>query len=385
MMKNIPYKILFLCIFLPPVCYVLTIQSLEGYLQKREITTLNDILIQHADALYEGRYSVGEEVSRNLGHYLKNSIKARLGVVVTILVKTKNGRILYPGAFGNGGEDRSEAAFQDLNYVETAAENYRILNDGLLVDVGLKIKYNSWLSNSILIFYIFLAGIALRFVVKRALAQTERREEEQQEHIERLASQLEHTKTQLEEVIVKEKTYRGRIGELNKEKRDLSKDVDGLLGEMEDLEEGLQQQKASREDLENEAETLREELERLKEKGEKRGKRKKMSENVAKRFRLLYKNLEFSDRAIDGFVDLTPDFELKGEEVIHQLNENDELISIKRKVFGKGGKMNVLEVNFAYSGRLYFQKNTKGKIRVLAIGTKNSQSRDLTYIGTHSE
>lgn len=384
-MKNIPYKILFLCIFLPPVCYILTIQSLEGYLQKREIATLNDIVIQHPEALYEGRYSVGEEVNRNLGQYLKNSIKARLGVAVTILVKTKDGRILYPGVFGNGEVDRSESALQDLNYVETAAENYRVLNDGLLVDVGLKVRYNSWLSNSILVFFFFLAGIVLRFLVRRGLTEAERREEEQQEHIDRLASQLEHTKSQLEEVIGKEKNYLGKIGELNKEKRDLSKDVDGLLEEMEELEEGLQQQRASREDLENEVEVLRRELERLKEKGEKRGKRKKTSENLAKRFRLLYKNLEFSDRAIDGFVDLTSDFQLKGEEVIHQLNENDELISVKRKVFGKGGKMNVLEVNFAYSGRLYFQKSAKGGIRVLAIGTKNSQSEDLTYIGKYSE
>ncbi|MBW2094931.1 MAG: hypothetical protein JRI80_08575 [Deltaproteobacteria bacterium] len=382
-MKNIPYKILFLCIFLPPVCYILTIQSLEGYLQKREIATLNNILIQHPDALYEGRYSVGEEVNRNLGQYLKNSIKAKLGVVVTILVKTRDGRILYPGVFGNRGEEGSEGALQGLNYVETAARNYRILNDGLLVDVGLKIKHNSWLSNSILVFYVFLAGMALRFLVKRGLAEAERREEEQQEHIDRLTAQLEHTKVRLEGVIAKEKNYLGKIGELNKEKRDLSRDVDGLLEEMEELEEGLQQQRASRENLENEVEALRGELERVKEKGEKRGKSKKTSENVAKRFRLLYKNLEFSDRAINGFVDLTPDFQLKGEEVIHQLNENDELVSIKRKVFGKGGKMHVLEVNFAYSGRLYFQKNSKGGIRVLAIGTKNSQSQDLTYIGKY--
>jgi len=384
-MKNIPYKILFLCIFLPPVCYILTIQTLEGYLQKREAATVNSILIQHPDALYDGRYSVAEEVNRNLSQYLKKSIKAKLGVIVTILVKTKDGRVLYPGVFGNQGEGEGTGVLQDLNYVETAARNYQILNDGLLVDVDLKIKYNSWLSNGILVFYIFLAGMVLRFLVKRGLIEEERKEKEQQGHIDRLRSQLEHTRERLQEVIAKEKDYLGKIGELKKEKRDLSKDVDGLLEEMEELEEGLQQQRMSREDLENEVGALRGELGRLKEKGEKRGKRKKPSENVAKRFRLLYKNLEFSDRAIDGFAGLTPDFQLKGEEVIHQLNENDELISVKRKVFGKGGKMNVLEVDFAYSGRLYFQKNSRGRIRILAIGTKNSQNQDLTYIGKYGE
>ena len=336
--------------------------------------------------MYEGRYSVGEEVNRNLGHYLKNSLKAKLGVEITILVKTKDGRILYPGGLETREEGRGGDAFRGLNYVETAAENYRILNDGLLVDVGLKIKHNGWLSNSILVFYVLLAACILRFSLKKSEAEAERKEREQQESIERLSSQLEDTSARLQGVIAKEKVYVGKIGELNEEKRDLSRDVDGLLEEMEKLEEGLREQRSSRETLEQEVETLREELLRLKERGEKRGgKKKKTSENVAKRFRLLYKNLEFTDRAIKGFMDLTSDFQLKGEEVIHQLNENDELISVKRKVFGKGGKMNVLEVDFAYSGRLYFQKNSQGRIRVLAIGTKNSQGQDLTYIGKHSE
>jgi hypothetical protein len=380
-MKNIPYKILFLCILLPPVCYILTIQSLEGYLKKREIARLDVILIQHPDALYEGQYPVREEINRNLGRYLKTSIKTKLGVETTILVKTKEGQILYPPVFGDQQEDGNENGLKNLNYVEVAAENYRILNAGLMVDVGLKIRYDSWLSGSILIFYILLAGLALQLVVRRGLAATQRKEEEQRERIERLTSQLTHTKGQLEEVIAKESTYLGKIGELNKEKRDLSKDVDGLLEEMEELESGLKHQRANREELENEVGDLRSELDRLKQKGEKRGKKKRTSEKIERRLRLLYKNLEFSDRAISGFASLTPEFQLKGEEIVHQLNENDELISIRRKVFGKGGKMNVLEVDFAYSGRLYFQKNAQSKIHVLAIGTKNSQNQDLAYIG----
>ena len=384
-MKSIPLKILFLCIFLPPVCYIVTLQSLEGYLRKREVAHLNETLIQHSEALYEGRYTVAEEVNRNIGHYLKNSVKAKVGVIVNILVKTKDGRVLYPGVLENREGDRHESDSPHLNYVETAAENYRILNDGLQLDVNLKIKQNSWLSNTILVIYIFLAGIVLRFVVKRGLTEEERKEKEQRELLEDIVGQLDHAKARLAQAIKKEDDYLEKIGELKKEKRNLSKDVDGLLEEMEDLEEGLERQKESREGLEGEVRGLREELERFKEKSEKRGKRKKPAENMARRFRLLYKNLEFTERAVDGFLDLTPEFQLKGEEIIHRLNENDDLISVKRKVFGKGGKMNVLEADFAYSGRLYFQKNVQGKIRILAIGTKNSQSQDLTYIGKHSE
>lgn len=379
-MKNIPFRILFLCIFLPAVCYILTIQTLEGYLQKRENATVHDILIEHPDALYEGRYSVREEINRNLSKYLKRSLGARLGVKTDILVKTRDGQILYPPVFNKQMEDDNERDLKNLNYVEVAADNYRILNDGLSVDVGVKIRHNSWLANGILVFYVLLAGLVLRFIVKKGLRESEKKQEEQEDRIETLTKQLSEAREQLQGVIAKEEEYLEKIKELRTDKQDLSKDVEGLLQEMEQLEAGLHGQRESRKALENELVELKEDLEHLKEKGEKKSKRKRKAENVAKRFRLLYKNLEFSERAVEGFSELTGEFQLKAEEVIHQLNENEEFISVKRKVFGKGGKLNVLEVNYAYSGRLYFQKNVKGKIKILAVGTKNTQNQDLAYL-----
>ena len=35
-MKQFPFKILFISIFMPPICYILTLQMLEGYFQKRD-------------------------------------------------------------------------------------------------------------------------------------------------------------------------------------------------------------------------------------------------------------------------------------------------------------------------------------------------------------
>jgi putative component of toxin-antitoxin plasmid stabilization module len=40
----------------------------------------------------------------------------------------------------------------------------------------------------------------------------------------------------------------------------------------------------------------------------------------------------------------------------------------------------VLEVDFAYSGRIYYQKETKAKSNILAIGTKATQAQDLGYL-----
>ena len=49
-------------------------------------------------------------------------------------------------------------------------------------------------------------------------------------------------------------------------------------------------------------------------------------------------------------------------------------------MFGKGGKMPILEGEFSYSGRIYFQKTSSDGTKVLAIGTKNSQEKDLKYL-----
>ncbi|MDZ7581586.1 MAG: hypothetical protein U5R30_13485 [Deltaproteobacteria bacterium] len=54
---------------------------------------------------------------------------------------------------------------------------------------------------------------------------------------------------------------------------------------------------------------------------------------------------------------------------------------VKRKVFiGKRDQKSIKEVIFGYRGRLYFRKTQAGVVEVLAIGDKNTQSRELTYL-----
>ena len=90
---------MFLCVLLPQLCYALTLQGLGRYLQDREIGVLNRVLIQNPAALYEGRHSVKEEVDRNIRAYLKEGFKSRVGISTTILVKTRDDRVLYPTRF----------------------------------------------------------------------------------------------------------------------------------------------------------------------------------------------------------------------------------------------------------------------------------------------
>ena len=71
---------------------------------------------------------------------------------------------------------------------------------------------------------------------------------------------------------------------------------------------------------------------------------------------------------------------IRGEEIIHRLNEAPDQVPIKRKVFSPKGREAVWEVLFSYNGRLYFRKSRDKRIEVLAVGNKNTQTRDLEFI-----
>jgi hypothetical protein len=359
---------------------MLTLGVLERYLQKKEMSALKPLIIQDLPALYEGRYTVKEEIHRNIGEYLKGDLRFRLGLALNILVKTVDDRILYPTQSTksvSGEKSFSELPGDSLRYVEVAADNYKILNDGLILTVKAQIRHNSWISNSILIFYILVALLVLRFSVRKRIRAAEKDENERKRFVERLADQLGQAEERLKAAEAKEAEYLGRIDALKSEKDGLTTDIDALLEEMETQEAGLSEQKQLRETLESQIIHLRTELDQA---AGKSRKKKKTTESTRKRFASLYKNLGFTDRALEGFIGLTDEFQLKAEQVIQKLNDDESTVLVKRKVFGKGGKMNVLEVTFSYSGRIYYQKDTQAKKTIVAVGTKNTQEKDLGYL-----
>jgi uncharacterized phage infection (PIP) family protein YhgE len=375
--KNFPYRLLFICIFAPAICYIFTLQALEIYLQKQATVEINKIIIKNQEALYQGRYTVKDEVNRNLGEYfLNHSLKYKLGISTEIMVKTKDDRILYPASLK---KDINDSSGEVMNYMDVAAENYRILNN-LITSIKITVKRNSWLSNSILLFYYLLSLFILQFFIRKNIRETEIHERGRRDYINDLTEKLEVTESGLSEIRLKEDTYLIKIEELKKDRESLSTDIDGLLEEMESLEKGLTTQRDLREKRESELTDLQNEINDLKERMQNPKKKTKMTDATRKRFRVLYKNLEFSEKAIEGFLALSDEFQLKAEEVIHRLNEDRTLVSVKRKVFGKGGKMNVLEADFAYSGRIYYQADSQSKTKIMGIGTKNTQDQDIAYL-----
>jgi DNA repair exonuclease SbcCD ATPase subunit len=264
--------------------------------------------------------------------------------------------------------------------MDVASENYRLLNEGLILSIDVRIKQNSWISNGILVFYILLALIILKKFISKSILESERLEQDQRNSIKDLSEKLKDAEEGLSDIREKEDAYLKNINALNKERENLSTDIDGLLEEMERLENGLKEQRELREEKEKEALYLEEEIEHLRGKIQKPGKKKKSAEASQKRFKVLYKNLEFTKKAIEGFLSLSDEFQLKAEEIIHRLNNNDSTISVKRKVFSKGGKIDILEMDFAYSGRIYFKRDSSSKIKIVIIGNKKSQNKDLAYL-----
>jgi uncharacterized phage infection (PIP) family protein YhgE len=362
----------------------MTLSGLEKYLAKQETEKVQELMIQDQQALYEGRHTIKDEINRNIGIYLRDDFKQRIGIEIKILVKTRDDRILYASqakldvmAPTPGERGFSESGWESLRYTEVASENYRMLNDGLILDVDLQIGQNTWLSNSILIVYILLSLTVLQAFIRKGLRLMEQEEREHKRLIQGLSDQLHQAEQKLNEVEARETEYQQRIATLRKDKDELARDVDGLIEELESQETGLKEQKRIKEEMAVQVSQLKEDLNGLIWQSRKI---KKTLETARKRFGVLYRNVVFTDRALEGLLALTNELQLKAEETIHKLNDDESAVTVKRKVFGKGGKMDFLEVTFAYSGRLYYQRDSQARKMIVAIGTKKTQEKDLAYL-----
>lgn len=105
------------------------------------------------------------------------------------------------------------------------------------------------------------------------------------------------------------------------------------------------------------------------------------ADQLGKRLRTLYKNLEIDDRAIDDLVGLRDgDMKLKAEEAMKRLSDEPDTAAIRRKVGGLPPHLSIFELGFAGKGRIYYTRGEVRRHRVLAIGAKNSQKADLEYL-----
>ena len=375
-MKHFSLMIFICCILLPPFSYIFSVDLLEKYLNKRCIEEIEDVFIGDTSYLFKGQFRLRDVIENNVDTYLRNNRLFYWGVDIKVVIKTDKGVILYPRVY-----QEKESLLTVADSMQIAAENYNLMNQGLVVDLNLAIKHNSILSNSILVFYVMISVMLLYFYYRKGARKIRHEEKDRTKEINNLIKQKKKYIKRLDDLDMERHKLASKLSKLEKEKIRADINENEMIEEIVLLENEIKKKKS----LQN---RQKEEIERLKKKlscFEKASKKKLDKENrtekmIRKRFKVLYQNISFNDKAIDGFANLTEDMKIKGEQIIHQLNDDSALVDIKRKVFRKKRGDTILEVIFAYMGRLYFSKTKDNKINILAIGTKNTQSKDLDFL-----
>ena len=379
-MKYFPIKILILCLLLPPVFYFISALCLESHFKSRYTIEVGNIYIGDTRPLFDGSLSLPPAINKNIRSYLQSKTMIVWGLKTAITVKTKGNQILYPIIF----ESKEESLFPPAP-IQLAADNYKLMNEGLLVNVDVLFDHNSLLSNSMLIFYICLSILALSLYYLSGIKKFRLENSEKSKEIVRLEKLEKNQTKKLKRIVRDKKNLTSEIKKVKKkfeeEKIKARKNEDGMIKEIVSLEEKMNKNIALQNEKQQEIDRLKDQIRLFESERKIESKQKdKVFNSVRKRFKALYKKLSINERAISGFLELPDDMKIKGEEVIHKLNEDPKFVHVKRKVFKKKGGGTVQEVIFSYNGRLYFRQTKNNRIEILTMGTKNTQARDLEWL-----
>jgi len=379
-MKHLPLKIIILCIIFPPVFHLGALQSLEKYLTNTYKAEIENIYTGETRMLFDGNLRLKDAVNNNIDNYLQKSALVPWGVKPNVLVTTKKGTIIYPSF-------EEEDSLLPPTRKQIATENYKLMSEGMKVQVDVSLERSSFLVISIFSFFLLISILILTYYYRVGATKAKIEYFHKEEEINRL--------------IELEKKNRERMSELDSDKAFLSdefkriknlledsrvksrRNEDDMIDEIIELEKKIDRIHSLYDGQQEENRTLKEIISKY-EKGElKTGKqREKASTHLSKRFKTVYKDILFHQKAIYGFTDLTDEMKIKAEEIIRQMDENPALIRIKRKVMTKKNTEAIFEVTFSHSGRIYFSKEQGGKTKILAIGTKNTQDKDLSFLNT---
>ena len=377
-MRFFSIKILAACILLPPMLYLLTVLLLERQVEGHLARQIAEIYTGDPQTLLDGSVRLEDALEANINRYLAASFLAQHGFAVRVSVATRSGKILYPSPL-----DPLESDHADPGRV--AVENFALLSEGLTVRIETHLEHNRLISNAILGVYILAALAALLLHYRSAGRQMSREEHERRRELDSLAQREKESAVRLSELQSERERLREEFERLKivmeKERSRAERNEDDLIAEIETLEEKLAENLGLQDSQQAEIQTFKDKIALLEKEQRREGKgRQKAYDAFQRRFATLYKNIVVNERAVNGFMDLNEEMRLKAEEVIHQLNANPDLVTIKRKVFGKKNRETVLEVVFAYKGRLYFRKGADRRVEIAAIGTKNTQDRELEFL-----
>jgi hypothetical protein len=166
-MRYLSFKILVLCILMPPILYISAAYSLERHFQARLTREIEDVYTGYPNLLFDGSLRLQDAVNKNVDRYLRSSAWISLGLTARITTPTKKGKLIYPAVFNQDDVTAQRPAPQ-----EVAAENFALMNEGFVITVETKFEHNRLLSNGILFLCILLSLAILyahfRFAAKKA-------------------------------------------------------------------------------------------------------------------------------------------------------------------------------------------------------------------------
>ena len=98
-MKFLSFKIFILCILLPPILYIFSLQSIESHLKRRYAKEIKDIYTGDTRPLFDGSMRLKDAINNNIDRYLQSKAILSWGVKANVTVTTKQNTILIPGCF----------------------------------------------------------------------------------------------------------------------------------------------------------------------------------------------------------------------------------------------------------------------------------------------
>ncbi len=379
-MRFLSFKALLVLVVLPPIVYVAALQGMERVLARHYLVEIEKQVPGDPQALLAGRMRLADHVEGAVSDLLADAIFRNHGVALTVMIRTRAGHWLYPPAYRETFDTTSGS-----DPIRIASDNFALLNEGLDVSLDVKIGHNTLVANCLLGASILMALAGLAAVYRRGARQyaaEEARRESEQDH---LRAREQQQKAALEALEEQRDDLTGEIetiqGELKAVREKADRNEADLFDEVEALEQKLKYNLSQQDRQQGRIRELEDQLAQLaKEREALSQQQNKATGGLRKRLETLYKNTAFTHRALAGLAELPESMQIKAEEVIHQLNANADDVPIKRKLFRGKGKETVFEIVFARKGRLYFRRTKARKVDVLAVGTKNTQEKDLVYL-----
>ena len=383
------FRFTYLAIFVFLLLYVFSVQIAQSLLDEHFET-----MVAEAASGGSSQGSVVAHIQDEVRRSVQASPWVRTwGVSVTPIVLGADGRILYVG----GHAVRRAERLDPVGALEEAREVLPVSTD-----VVTTVPHGSLLANGALVVYAALL-VQLLFVRSRAQARREaerleaamRARDSAAQRAESIEGEIEAVRHKLSEVEPERQVDAQAIRHLQQERSELQRRLDGLTKREAELRREsraasqLHEEHQALEELLDEAlsdlsskdEAIRSLESRLKRASRSGSGRARESEQLGRRLRTLYKNLEFDERAIADLVRLRDEaMKLKAEENLKRLSDDADNAAVRRKVGGLPPHLSIFELGFAGKGRIYYTRGRQRRFRALLVGAKNTQKTDLEYL-----